>query len=184
MSQKIILGLVGEMAAGKSTVTDYIKEKYGAVSFRFSDMLRDILTRIHVENNRNNLQTISLALRQNFGEDIMSKVLAEDARTSDHAFIITEGVRRPTDVTYLKQLPGFHIIALTADERTRFERLTQRSENADDRTKTWEEFQKDGQAEAEQKIKEIAADADVTIDNNGTLEELYKQVDEAIQKFQ
>jgi dephospho-CoA kinase len=39
MSQKIILGLVGEIASGKSTVTDYIKQKYGAVSFRFSDIL-------------------------------------------------------------------------------------------------------------------------------------------------
>ncbi len=184
MSQKIILGLVGEMAAGKSTVTDYIKHKYGAVSFRFSDMLRDVLKRMHIEESRANLQTISQILRQNFGEDIMSKVLAKDAATSDQAFIITEGIRRPTDVIYLKELPGFHIIALTADEKTRFERLTKRSENPDDQSKTWEQFQKDGQAEAEQKIKEIAAEADVTIDNNGTLEELYKQVDEAIKKFQ
>src|SRR3989338_2015109 len=109
---KMILGLVGEMAAGKSTVTQYLKEKYGAVTFRFSDMLRDVSKRLYLEETRGNMQLLSTVLRQNFGEDLMSKVLAKDVEKSPHPIIITEGVRRPTDITYLKELPGFHLIAL------------------------------------------------------------------------
>lgn len=180
---KLIIGLVGEMAAGKTTVTDYLKENYGAVTFRFSDMLRDVLKRLHLEETRGNLQLLSTVLRQNFGEDLMSKVIAADVRESPHDFIITEGVRRPTDLTYLKELPGFHLIALLAAPRVRFERLTQRNENIDDQTKTWEQFQTEAQQESEQKIREIAEQAHFKVDNNGTKDDLFKQIDEIIRRI-
>ncbi len=179
---KIILGLVGEMATGKSTITDYLKSKRGAVSFRFSDMLRDVLDRMYIEKDRANLQKISTILRQDFGDDIMSKVIAQDVKNSDSTFIIVEGIRRPSDIDYLKALPEFKCVAISTEERTRFERLTQRSENPDDQNKTWEQFQIDGKQESESKIKEIAQQADFIIDNNGSFEELYAQVDKIIAK--
>lgn len=180
---KIVLGLVGEMAAGKSTATEYIKQKYQAVTFRFSDALRDVLTRLHVENSRSNMQALSTLLRQQFGEDLLSKVMALDVEQSPAEFIITEGVRRPTDIADLKKFPQFHLIALSIPERTRYERLIQRSENIDDQNKTWEQFQADGRAESEQKIKEIAAQAEFKIDNSGTIEQLQAQIDAVVKKL-
>lgn len=182
-NNKIILGLVGEIAAGKSTATEYLKQKYGAVSFRFSDPLRDVLSRLHVENSRPNLQVLSTFLRGQYGEDLLSKVMALDVEDSEADLIITEGIRRPTDTTYLKRFKNFHIIALTAAERARYERLIKRSENADDKTKTWEQFQTDGRAESEQKIKEIAARANFTINNDGTVEQLHQQIDGVIARL-
>ena len=177
---KTILGIVGEIGAGKTTATDYLKKKYGAVSFRFSDMLRDIADRMYIEKNRQNLQTLSTILRQNFTEDIMSKVIAKDVGQSGAQFLITEGIRRPSDIAYLKQMSGFHLIAVEADSRLRFERLTHRSENPDDQKKTWEEFQKEAEQESEQKVHEIAQEAGVTIDNNGSLEQLFQQIDDVV----
>jgi len=180
---KIIIGLVGEISAGKTTITDYLKEKNNAISFRFSDMLRDVLDRMYIEKNRKNLQGISTILRQEFGDDTMSRVIAEDVKNSTEDFIIIEGIRRPTDITYLREVPEFKFVAVNADKELRYKRLIERSENADDKTKTWEQFQEDGKQEAESKVKEIANQADFTIDNNGTLEELYKQIDEIINKI-
>ena len=182
--RKIIIGLVGEMGAGKTTATNYLKQKYGAVSFRFSDALRDVLNRLHLEHTRENLQTLSTFFRQNFGEDILSKILAEDVKKTDASLIITEGIRRPTDVTYLKALDNFFIVALNVDERARYERIVERSENPDDHSKTWEQFQAEGRQEAEQKIAEIAAEATETIDNNGSLENLYRQLDGLVTRYQ
>lgn len=177
---KIIIGLVGEIASGKTTLTNYLKSKYGAVTFRFSDMLRDIATRMHLEHSRHNLQTISTIMRQNFSEDIMSKVLTKDVEHSDAPMIITEGIRRPSDIVYLTELPGFVLVAVHADERTRFERLSARHENADDALTSWEDFQEQSKQEAEQKIAEIAATADYTIDNNAGFDELYAEIDRII----
>src|SRR3989344_8524553 len=130
-NKKLILGITGNMAAGKSTITDYIKEHYGGVSFRFSTMLRDVLSRIHVEETRDNLQQLSTFLRATFGEDLMSKVIAEDVKNATDNIIIVEGIRRPSDVEYIKEIPGFHLIAITADLKTRYNRIIQRSENPD-----------------------------------------------------
>ena len=180
---KVILGLIGEIAAGKTTATDYLKSTYGAVTFRFSTMLRDVAQRLYMEENRHNLQLLSTVLRQNFSEDIMSTVIARDVAAAPEPLIITEGVRRPSDITYLKELPGFHLIALTADERARYERLQGRGENPDDATKTWEQFLADGAQESEQKVKELMMSADVTIDNNGSKKALYAQLDTVMKKF-
>lgn len=180
---KLIIGIVGEIASGKTTVTDYLKEKYKAVSFRFSDILRDILLRLHLPAERQNMQQLSSALRTYFSEDLLSKVLTEDVRMAENPVIITEGIRRPSDIEYLKDLEGFVLIALKTDERTRFDRLTKRSENPDDQQKTWEEFQKDNSAEAEQKIKDIAAIANYTIENNGDLENLHMQIDKVVEEL-
>ncbi len=178
--KKIIIGIVGENASGKTTMTNYLKEKYGAISFRFSDMLSDILDRVHVEKNRENLQALSTFLRQTYGEDIMSKTLAKDVELSTNNVIVTEGIRRPSDITYLKNMEGFMLVAIVADMKERYGRLKFRNEKSDDKEKTWEQFQIDAEHESEQKIAEIAKEADVVISNNGTIEELYAQIDEMI----
>lgn len=183
MPNKIIIGLVGEMAAGKSTVTEYLKKNYQATTFRFSDMLRDILKRIHVEPERANLQSLSTFVRQTYGEDIMSKVIAKDVSAATAPMIITEGIRRPSDITYLREVPGFKIIAISADEKIRYERIIQRRENPDDANKTWEQFRAEGNQESEQKIKAIAAEADFTVDNNGTTAELFEQIEKILKGF-
>ncbi len=181
---KTILGFVGEISCGKSTATEYLKNKYNAVTFKFSDSLRDVASRMHIEQSRVNLQTLSTILRQNFGENLLSKILAEDVRNADAKIIITEGVRRPSDIVYLKDVPGFKLIAITADARIRFERLTGRSENIDDKNKTWEEFQKDSQRETELQIKDTMDQADFTLDNSGSAEDLYAQIDTLMAKLQ
>lgn len=171
-----VIGLIGEMAAGKSTATDYLKKNFGAITFRFSDALRDVAKRLGIEDTRANLQNLSTALRQAFGDDLLAKAMHAAVQNSSAPLIIVEGIRRPADMLYLKKLPQFKLIYLQVDERTRYDRLKLRRENADDATKTWEQFQTDGAQESEQKIKEIASEAEVVIDNNHTLDELYARL--------
>lgn len=180
---KLIIGIIGENAVGKTTVTEYLKQKFNAVTFRFSDMLGDILKRLYLEPTRANFQTLSTILRQNFSEDIMSKVIAQDAKNSTADVIITEGVRRPSDVVDLKALPNFILIYIKTDEQIRFSRLSTRGEKPDDATKTYEQFQNDGKQEPEQQILAIAATANFTVDNNGTKEKLFQQLDEIVKKY-
>ncbi len=182
MDNKIILGFVGELSGGKGTACAYLKEKYNAPSYRFSTILRDVLNRLYLEINRPNLQELSRILRETFGQDTLAKVIASDVKNDTSEIITVDGIRRLADIKYLKEIPGFHLIYLTADQKIRYERMTKRGENSDDNTKTFEEFQKDEQAEAELEIKETATSADFTINNDGTPEELYSQLEEILKE--
>lgn len=181
-NNKIVLGFVGDLAAGKGTVAKYFREKYGVNSYRFSTMLRDMLGRIYVKDSRQDMQKLSTFLRENYGQDVMSKVIAQDVENDPKALVAVEGIRRPTDITYLEKNPNFHLIYITADPKIRWERLVKRNENPGDDKKTYEEFLKDEQAEADRLIKKLGQTAEYTVNNDGTIEELYKQIDEIVNK--
>ena len=182
-NKKIILGFVGDLAAGKGTICKYLKEKYNCNTYRYSTMLRDILDRMYLEQTRENMQKLSTILRQNFSEDVMSKVIAQDVLHDPNDLVVVEGIRRPSDITYLENEKGFNLIYITADPKLRWERLVKRQENPGDTQKTFEQFLQDEQAEADQLIKSLGEKAKFTINNNGSFEEFYNQMEEILDKL-
>lgn len=182
MNKKII-GLVGMVASGKETVKQYIVKKYSAKDCKFSTSLRDILNRATIPVSRENMQKLSTILRANFGEDLLAKAIAMDASGLDSDIVVIDGVRRFTDIEYLNKLPNFFLVKIDADSRIRYERMVKRNENDGDDKKTYEEFLKDHEAEADRQIPEVMKTAKYSIDNNSSLEDLYKQVDEIIAKL-
>ena len=180
---KIILGFVGDLASGKGTICKYLNEKYNTNAYRFSTMLRDILKRVYIENSRENLQKLSTLMRENFGQDIMSRVIAEDVKNDPNNIVAVEGIRRPTDITYLEKNPGFNLIYITADPKIRWERLVKRNENPGDDKKTFEDFSRDEEAEADRMIKELGKTAKFTITNNGNFEQFYEQMEKILKNI-
>lgn len=179
-NKKIILGLAGEICSGKGTIVKYLTERHSAASYRFSTMLRDLLNRLYLPASRENMQNISTAVRQCLGEDIMAKVIAEDVKNDKNNIIIVDGVRRLADIKYLKEIPGFKLAQITAGQETRYQRLILRKENPGDENKTYEEFLADHKNEADAQVPIVMAQADLEITNNGSLEDLYKQIDQII----
>jgi len=178
-NKKIILGIIGEISAGKDTLAEYLKLKHNATHYRFSEPLRDILVRLHIEINRHNLQNLSTMLRQLFGQNVLAKTICEDFKNGVNMAVIT-GIRRPGDVDYFFNMPNFKLLYVTADIKIRYSRMLRRKENNDDNYKTFEEFIEDNKAEAELQIPLVSQKADFTIDNSGTLEELYIKIDQII----
>ncbi len=176
----LILGITGLMAAGKGTAAKYIKEKYGVSTYTFSTMLGDALDRFYLERSRDNFIKISEAIRGTFGEDVMARTMAKDVEKDDNKIIVIEGVRRMADIEYLKKMPGFILVEIFADIKTRFERLKKRSEKSDDAVKTFAQFEADHQRSTELSTVEVAKYASVRIDNNGDLPKLYKQLENFI----
>ena len=168
------------MASGKGTIAKYATEKYNARTWRFSTMLRDVLDRLSLEQSRDNMQTLSTILRQNFGEELFARVMAEDVKKDTSEIIVVDGVRRLADIKYLKEIPQFKLAYLEADMQKRYERIVKRAENSDDAKKTFEVFKKAHEDESELQIKDLKNDADFLIDNNGSYEDLYAQVDKIL----
>jgi dephospho-CoA kinase len=180
---KLILGVTGEIGCGKGAIAEHIKREYGGSVYRFSNILRDVLDRIHLDQSRVNMQTLSTIFRKNFGEDILAKAVYHDTYNDEHDIVLVDGVRRMVDISFLRELPNFKLIYIDADMELRYKRIAKRSENPDDSGKTFEEFQKDESGEAELQIRDLKNYADNIIDNSGTFQELYKQVDEIIKKY-
>lgn len=178
--EKKIICLAGELASGKGAVSDYIKERYSGEYYRFSDAFRKILDVLHLTCNRKNLSNLSLHIRKAFGEDVLSQAMVGDIEKSASRIIVIDGMRRIEEIDELQKLPGFQLVFVDTDLETRFERIKKRGENADDCTKTLEEFKKDHTQNADVTIKDLKEKADNIIDNNGTLEELHMQVDELV----
>ena len=178
--KKIIIGLAGEICAGKGAIVKYLENKYGAASYRFSSMLRDLLNRLYLPVSRKNMQNISTAIRQYMGEDILAKVIAEDVQKDKNNIVVVDGIRRVPDIKYLHEVPGFKLVRVMAEPETRFKRLILRKENAGDENKSYEQFLQDHKKEADAQVPTVMAEADLEIDNNVSLADLYKQVDQIV----
>ena len=179
---KIILGIAGEIASGKGTATGYLVKKFGASDHRFSTALRDVARRMYLEENRENLQKISTMMRENFNDNILSMVIYKDVENDQHDVVVIDGVRRMADIEFLKKIDGFRLLYVDAAMENRYDRITRRGENTDDNGKTFEEFRKDHEREAELQIRDLKEKADFVVDNDGTMDDLYLRIDEIIEK--
>ncbi len=182
MAKKII-ALTGPIASGKDVTKKYLGQKYGAKSVKFSQILRDVLTRITVPLERENLQLLSTVLRQNFGEDLLARNIAEDAKKTDAEIVVLDGVRRLADIEHAQKLEGFVLVKIDASPEVRFERAVIRNENVGDDKKTFEQFLKDHETEADKEVPVVMSLATQSLDNNGSVEDLYRQIDELLKRI-
>ena len=173
---KLIIGLVGRVASGKGTAAGYWQEHYDATVFTYSQPLRDVLERLHLPVDRDHLIRMSETLRDKFGNDLFSRLMAWQAEQSESSIVVVDGIRRPDDIKDLLPL-GLVLIEVEAESETRWRRLTSRQEKADDATKTLEEFQADEKRSTELTIDEVVGLAEVKIDNNGSRQALFDQID-------
>lgn len=173
---KLIIGLVGQAGCGKGTVADYLKDHYQAGYVRFSAILGTILSALGREKSREEFIRASELLRKEYGEDVFSHAVAQQALTSDAEIVVVDGIRRLEDIVALEPLPHFKLLAITAPAELRFERMKKRGEKSTESNMTWEQFLKEEDAPTERTIPSVMERASHTLDNAGTQEELMTKV--------
>jgi dephospho-CoA kinase len=179
MAKKII-GIAGPMASGKGTIAGYFIEKHGATTVRFSEPLFDIANALGLPIDREHLSRISKIVRGEFGQDILAKGLAAKVAKSTSELIVVDGIRRPGDIDAFRRMSGFTFVYIDAPIELRHARMQKRGEKEDDATKTFEDFVKDHEYEAEREVSSLASRASVRIDNSGSLEVLEAQLENLI----
>lgn len=177
----IIFGFVGLPCAGKGTAIEYLVKKHGFSYFSTSDEIRKEIRRRGQEITRENLQKTAGEMRQKHGPDIWAKRAWEKVVSFGQNQAVVDAIRAVEEVEFLKKQPGFCLVAVLADARTRFQRMAKRSREGD--PKTWEEFLKiearDKNAEG-RNIEACLQMADFKVENNGTLEELEKEIEKKL----
>lgn len=181
--KKLVVGLVGRIASGKGVVSGHLQEKYGAVEHRFSKILTDLFDRLYLPHKREYFQALGASLRKELGPDILVNALREDIMESGAEVIVVDGIRYWNEVEMVKGFPVSVMVAVTAPQELRYERIKGRSEKDGEQSITFEEFQESELMETEKLIDDIMAKADYRIENTGSVEDLKKRVDEVVSEL-
>jgi dCMP deaminase len=169
----MIVGLTGKFAAGKGTVADYLKG-IGFVYHSLSDVLRDELRARGVAESRESLLALGNELRGLDGPAALA--IRIQARLQDGRDHIVDSIRTPAEVVVLRQLPGFFLLGVDADQRVRYARLRARARVGD--PETFEHFaalearESSSDNPAGQQLHATWDLADEVVDNGGTVEAL------------
>ncbi len=180
---KLIIALVGPIASGKGVTEEYISKNYQASSFKFSRPLRSVLEILQLEPSRENLQNLSLDLRNRFGEDLLAKIIARSAKLAQNDIVVIDGVRRLADISELLNHPEFKLISIEANSSVRHQRVCARNENTGDRDKTLAQFESDEKRESERDIKKLSEISHYKIINEDDIASLYRQIDNIFAKI-
>lgn len=172
---KEVIGVVGTIAAGKDTVGDYISNVLHVPSFQISSPLKQICIETSVEPTRENLIALGTQLAEEHGDAYLAEYILE--RMPDRAVIT--GMRQLGQIALLEGSSELNLISLDADPVIRFERA-KRNKKLGEAT-TLEEFISNELTENSepnaQRLFECMDLADRHIINEGTIEELYAQID-------
>lgn len=173
----MIVGLTGKFAAGKGTVAEVLRAR-GFVFHSLSDVIREELAARGLPESRENLTATGNAMRRADGPAALA--LRISPRLGDGRDHIVDSIRNPAEVEVLRNVPGFFLLGVDADQRTRFERLRARNRVGDPTT-----FEQFAELEAREThstdptTQQLLATwqlADVVVDNDGTVDELATEV--------
>ncbi len=180
---KNVIGITGNTGAGKDAICEYLKEHVANAHFlRFSQSLTDVLNIFLNEIKKEDQQWLGIVLRERFGQDILAKAVEKKANSINDGLVVLNGIRYPLEYDLLKKLNG-KLIYITADAKTRWERVCQRGEKKDDNS-SFEKFLELDKAPTESAITEIGKNADFIIDNSADRGALHKNIEEILKCLQ
>ena len=168
----MLVGLTGRNASGKSTLVGWFSDK-GLRSVSCSDSIRAWLREQGVDTTREALIEGGRELRRRGGAGVLAEMLLEILDGED---AVVDSIRTPAEVEALRSRGDFFLIEVRANEESRWLRMTARGRAGDPLEKETFLSQEAAEAksddEAGQALDATASLADITILNDGTIEDL------------
>jgi len=136
--------------------------------------------------NRESMRTVANKIRTEKGSGFIVDKLYQKAKKTKRNSII-ESIRTLGEVKTLKEKGNFYLFAVDATSKTRFERIKKRQSKKDN--VTYDEFLDAERKEmisndpAKQNLKKCIEIANYKFENNGSFENLYRQINNALKKI-
>jgi len=182
----MIVGITGTLGAGKGTIVDYLMWR-GFNHYSVRDFITEEVKRRGLEINRDNLVFVGNDLREKNGPGFIVEQLYNQAKKEGGNSVI-ESIRCPGEVEVLRGQSEFVLFAVDADIDKRYLRIVKRASATDyvsfEEFVLQEEREKFSKDANKQNLKMCIELADFSFNNDGTKEELYSHVEEALDKFE
>lgn len=182
----IIIGITGYIGSGKGTVVDYLTKTKGLKHFSARAFITKEVEKRGLPVIRENMSNVSDNLRQKHSPSFIIESLYHEAKKSGVDCII-EAIRTPGEVDALRNIGHFYLFAVTADLPLRYERIVLRGNETDHIS--FDTFAEQDRREAtstdpnKQNVDACIKKADVVFNNNGTIEELHEEIEEAVREL-
>ena len=180
----MIIGITGTIGAGKGTVVEYLKSK-GFAHYSSSGLLTEILKERGEMIDRDGMARTAREIRAKDPNGV-PKLTYERLKKDNPKSAILEALHTVGEAEFIRSVGGV-ILGVDADINIRYRRISKRGSEKDN--VTFEKFveqakrEDDGTEESGHNIRGVLKIADAVVTNNGTQEELFVQVEKALQKF-
>ncbi len=178
----MILGITGSFGAGKGAVVDYLVQTKGFTHYSASGFIREEIVRRGMTVDRDSMTTVANDMRREQGPSYVIDSLYERAKSKGGDAVI-EALRAVAEVRRIKELGGF-VFGVDALPEIRYKRAFARGSEKD--KVTFEKWLEQERAEnnpddpTKQNIFGALEESSVVVDNNGSLEDLHRNVDAAL----
>lgn len=179
----LIIGITGTLGAGKGTIVEYLCRQHSFEHHSVRGLLTEIINQRGMDLNRDSMVSVANELRSQYSPSYLIEQLYAQTLESGKNCII-ESIRTPGEIDALETKGSFFLFAVDAEPKTRYQRIVDRASATDQIS--FETFVANEQREMQstdpnkQNLSACIARADFTFLNNGSIEELYKQVGETL----
>ena len=175
----MIIGITGSFGAGKGAVVDYLVREKGFADFSARSFITKEIKHRDLPVNRDTMTDVGNDIRLKHGATHIIESLYHEAKERGGDAVV-ESLRAVAEVRLIKKLGGI-VLGITARPEVRYARAVARGSETD--KVSYEEWLQQEVRESnpddptKQDIFGALREASVTIENNGSLQELYEQVD-------
>jgi dephospho-CoA kinase len=195
----MVVGVTGRNGAGKGAVVEFLSKFCGFRHFSARAYIAETLASEGLEPTRKNLRRKGNALREAFGRSHVADALLErmlEATSGKTSLSVLESVRHPDEVASLRDKAAvgertnagsengegfqFLLLAVSTRPRTRYERMVLRKSPTDAgldyATFLLDDALEENGEGGNASLRATLALADMTITNNGTIEDLRRRL--------
>jgi|SRR6266850_714638 len=175
-AERLVIGITGRIGSGKTTVGRYLESTYGFQYLRYSEVLADWLAKD--PEGKAQLQKVGWDVMAGGTQAELNRRLVEQIMPDSD--VAVDGLRHPLDYDTLNGTfwGSFHLLYIDSPARLRFDRLNQKGKYAD-----FASFSAADSHPVEQHIDSLRRTAVVVISNEGSMQDLFTAVDEAVHSF-